>query len=36
VYDFVPHVDGRTEQHYRTLNDVDRAIDAGAESARIG
>ena len=36
VHDLVTHVDRRTEQHDRALDDVDRTVDAGAESARIG
>ena len=36
VDDFVPHIDGCAEQHDRSLDDVDRAVHAGAESARIG
>ena len=36
VHDFVPHVDRRAEQLERALDDVDGAIDAGAEAARIG
>ena len=36
VHDFVAHVDRRAEQLERALDDVDRAIDAGAETARIG
>ncbi len=34
--DLMPHVDGCAEQHHRPLNDVDGAVHAGAESARIG
>ena len=33
---FVPHIDGRAEQDDRPLDDVDGAVHAGAESARIG
>ena len=36
VHDFVTHVDRRAEQLDRTLDDVDGAIDAGTEAARIG
>ena len=36
VHDLVTHVDRRAEQLERALDDVDRAIDAGAETARIG
>ena len=36
VHDLVAHVDRRPEQLERTLDDVDRAVDAGAEAARIG
>ncbi len=33
---FVAHVDRRAELHERLLDDRDRAVDAGAEAARIG
>jgi hypothetical protein len=36
VHDLVPHVDRRTEQLHRTLDDVDRPVDAGTETAGIG
>ena len=36
VHDFVPHVNGRAELLQRQLDDRDRAVDAGAEAARIG
>ena len=36
VHDLVPHVDRRAELRERLLDDRDRAIDAGAEAARIG
>ena len=36
VHDLVAHVDRRAEELDRALDDVDRAVDAGAESARIG
>ena len=36
VHHFVTHVDRRAEQLDRALDDVDGAIDAGAEAARIG
>ncbi len=36
VHDFVAHVDRRAEQHHRPLDDIDGAIDAGAEAARVG
>ena len=36
VHDFVPHVDRRAEQLEGALDDLDGAVDAGAEPARIG
>ena len=36
VHDLVAHVDGRAEGVERALDDLDRAVDAGAESTRIG
>ena len=36
VHHLVAHVDGRAEQFDRALDDVDGAVDAGAEAARIG
>ena len=36
VHDFVAHVDRRAEQRDGALDDVDRAIDAGAESTGVG
>ena len=36
VHDFVAHVDRRAERLERALDDLDRAVDAGAETARIG
>ena len=36
VHDLVAHVDRRAELRERLLDDRDRAIDAGAEAARIG
>jgi 4-hydroxy-3-methylbut-2-enyl diphosphate reductase len=36
VHDFVAHVDRRAEGFDRALHDLDRAIDAGAETARVG
>ena len=36
VHDLVAHVDRRAEQLERPLDDVDRAVDAGAEAAGIG
>ena len=36
VDDFVPHVDRGTVRTERALDDLDRAIDAGAESAGLG
>ena len=36
VHHLVAHVDGRPEQLERTLDDVDRAVDTGAETAGIG
>ena len=36
VHHFVPHVDRRAEQPDGALDDVDGAIDAGAETAGIG
>src|SRR5262245_16883336 len=35
VHHFVTHVDRRAEQLYRSLHDVDRAVDACAEASRI-
>ena len=35
VHHFMPHVDRRAEELDRALDDVDGAIDAGAEAARI-
>ena len=36
VHHFVTHVDRRAVQHDRALDDLDGAVDAGAEAARIG
>ena len=36
VDDLVAHVDRRAERLQRALDDLDRAIDAGAEAARLG
>ena len=36
VHDLVAHVDRRAEFGQRTLDDLDRAVDAGAEAARLG
>src|ERR1700722_8378318 len=36
VYDFVTHIDRRTERFQRALDDLDRAVDAGAESTGVG
>ena len=36
VHDFVAHVDRRAERFERALDDLDRAVDAGAETAGIG
>ena len=36
VHHLVTHEDRRAEQHDRPLDDVDGAIDAGAEPARVG
>ena len=36
VDDLVAHVDRRAELRERLLDDRDRAVDAGAEAARIG
>ncbi len=36
VHHLVPDVDGRAEQVQRTLDDVDRAVDASAEAAGVG
>ena len=36
VHDLVAHVDRRAELRERLLDDRDRAVDAGAEAARIG
>ena len=36
VHDLVADVDRRAEQFQRTLDDVDRAVDAGTESTGIG
>ena len=36
VHDLMPDVDGRTEQFQRALDDLDRTIDAGTESAWVG
>ena len=35
VHHFVPHVDRRAVQRQRALDDLDGAIDPGAETARI-
>lgn len=35
VHDLVAHIDGRTEPLQRALDDLDRAIHAGAEAARL-
>src|SRR5690606_4939101 len=35
VHDLVAHIDGCAEQLERPLDDVDGAIDAGAETARL-
>ena len=34
--DLVAHIDGRAEPLERQLDDLDRAVDAGAKSARRG
>jgi len=36
VDDFVAHVDRRAEFFQRALDDGDGAVDAGAETARVG
>ena len=36
VHDLVSHIDGRAVQLQRTLDDLDRALDAGAETTGIG
>ena len=36
VHDLVAHVDRRAEARERELDDLDRAVDAGAEAARVG
>ena len=36
VHHLVAHVDRRPEELERTLDDIDGAVDAGAEAARIG
>jgi hypothetical protein len=36
VDDLVAHVDRRAELLERALDDLDRAIDAGAKAARLG
>ena len=36
VHDLVPHVDRAAELLERALDDLDRAVDAGAEAARLG
>src|SRR5690606_26251123 len=36
VDDFMAHVDGRAVQFERALDDVDGAVDAGTEAARLG
>ncbi len=36
VHDLVPDIDGCAEQVDGPFHDVDGAVDAGAESARIG
>src|SRR4029079_18977236 len=36
VHDFMAHIDRRAERLERALDDLDRAVDAGTESARIG
>ncbi len=36
VHDFVAHVDRRAERFECALDDLDRAIDAGAEAAGVG
>jgi hypothetical protein len=36
VHDFVAHVDRRAELDQRALDDLDGALDAGAEAAGIG
>ena len=36
VHDFVAHVDRRAQRFERALDDLDRAVDAGAETAGIG
>ena len=36
VHDLVPHVDRRAVQRERALDDLDGAVDAGAEAAGIG
>ncbi len=35
VHHFMPHIDGFAKQRDRPLDDIDGAVDAGAESARI-
>ena len=36
VHDLVAHVDRRAELVQGALDDLDRAVDAGAETARLG
>jgi hypothetical protein len=36
VHDLVAHVDGRAEAGDGALDDLDGAVDAGAEAARLG
>jgi hypothetical protein len=36
VHDLVAHVDRRAELHQRALDDLDRAVDTGAEATRLG
>ena len=36
MHDLMTHIDRRTEQFERALHDIDGAIDASAETARIG
>ncbi len=36
VHDLVQHVDGRAVQLERAFDDLDRAVDTGAETARVG
>ncbi len=36
MHHLVPHVDRRAEQLQRTFDDLDRAVDTGAETTGIG